>query len=113
MGLVPCCRICYADGMTKLQSLWQGDLPLDEAFWTWVIGVGVLVNLITSGLSLILIAAERPWEVLFVGYVLSVSYNAVATVGVWRSAARHEGDPDQANLARLVTVAVMSVLTVT
>ena len=38
---------------------------------------------------------------------------ATSVVGVWRSAARHEGDPGQANLARLVTVVVMLVLTVT
>ena len=31
--------------MTKMRSLWSGELPLDEAFWTWAIGIGLLVNL--------------------------------------------------------------------
>lgn len=97
----------------KLQSLWRGELPLGEAFWTWAIGIGLLVNLASSMLFLGLMTMDRPWAALVVGYVLSVPYNLLATVGVWRSAARHEGDPGQANLARLVTVVVMLVLTVT
>ena len=99
--------------MTKLRSLWSGDLPLAEAFWTWAVGVGLLVNLSSSILFLTLITADRPWAALAVGYGLSVPYNVLATVGVWRSAARHEGDPGQANLARLVTLVMMVVLTVT
>ncbi len=99
--------------MTKLRSLWRGELPLGEAFWTWAIGVGLLVNLLSSLLFLALISADRPWAALFVGYALSVPYNALATVGVWRSAARYEGDVSHASLARLVTAIVMLVLTVT
>ena len=99
--------------MTKLRSLWRGELPLGEAFWTWAIGVGLLVNLLSSLLFLALISADRPWAALFVGYALSVPYNALATVGVWRSADRYEGDVSHANLARLVTAVVMLVLTVT
>ena len=31
--------------MAKVLSLWQGELPLGEAFWTWAIGIGLVVNL--------------------------------------------------------------------
>ncbi len=99
--------------MTKLRSLWRGKLPLVEAFWTWTIGVGLLVNLASSILFLTLIAAERPWMALFVGYGLSVPYNVLAMVGVWRSAARYEGDANHANLARLAAALVLALLTVT
>ena len=99
--------------MMKLRSLWRGELPLAEAFWTWTIGVGLLVNLTSSVLFLTLIAAERPWLALFVGYGLSVPYNALAMVGVWRSSAHYEGDANHANLARLAAALVLVLLTVT
>ena len=57
--------------------------------------------------------ADRPWEALVVGYGMSVPYNVLATVGVWRSAARYEGEAGHADLARMVTAVVMLVLTVT
>jgi hypothetical protein len=99
--------------MMKLRALWLGKLPLGEAFWTWAIGIGLPVNLITSVLFLALIAADRPWAALFVGYGLSVPYNVLAGVGVWRSAARYEGPAGHAELARIVTVVVLLLLSVT
>jgi hypothetical protein len=99
--------------MAKLRSLWLGELPLVEAFWTWAIGIGLLVNVTTSVLFLALITADRPWAALFVGYVLSVPYNVLAAVGVWRSAAHYQGHGGHAELARIVTVVVMLLLSVT
>ena len=99
--------------MTKLRALWSGDLPLGEAFWTFAIGIGVLVNLASSVLFLALITLDRPFAALFVGYVLSVPYNVVALVGVWRSAARYQGEALHADLARIVTLVVMLLLSVT
>jgi hypothetical protein len=97
----------------KLRALWRGELPLAEAFWTWAICVGLLVNLTTSVLFLALIAADRPWPALFVGYALSVPYNLLAAVGVWRSAGRYRGRAAHAELARFATVALMLLLSVT
>ena len=99
--------------MRKLHALWSGELPLGEAFWTFAIGIGLLVNLTTSGLFLTLITLDRPWAALFVGYVLSVPYNVVALVGVWRSAARYQGQTGLADVARIVTVVVMLVFSLT
>jgi hypothetical protein len=99
--------------MTKLRSLWSGELPLGEAFWTWAIGIGLLVNLSTSAAFLALITADRPWAALFVGYVLSVPYNILAGVGVWRSAALYDGPAVHAELARIAVVIVMLLLSVT
>ena len=50
--------------MAKLRSLWLGELPLGEAFWTWAIGIKLLVNVTTSALFLALITADRPWAAL-------------------------------------------------
>lgn len=99
--------------MRRLRSLWLGELSLDEAFWTWAITIGLLVNLATSALFLALITADRPWAALLAGYALSVPYNALAVVGVWRSAARYPGPALHADLARVATVAVMLLLSVT
>ena len=99
--------------MKKLHSLWLGRLPLSEAFWTWAIGIGILVNLTTSALFLAMIAADRPWAALLFGYALSIPYNLLAVVGVWRSAGRYQGPASHADLARVVTIIVMLFLTVT
>jgi hypothetical protein len=99
--------------MTRLRALWSGDLPLGEAFWTYAVGVGLAVNLTTSLLFLVLLSWDRPLAALFVGYALSVPYNVVALVGVWRAAARYEGPRLHADLARIVTVVGMVLLSLT
>ena len=107
------CRRCNVGLMAKLLALWSGDLALDEAFWTWTVTVGLLVNISSSILFLVLIIQDRPLAALFVGYGLSVPYNVVATVGVWRSAARYAGPSLHADLARMVGILFMAVLTLT
>jgi hypothetical protein len=99
--------------MTKLLALWSGDLALNEAFWTWTVTVGLLVNIATSILFLVLILQDQPLAAVLVGYGLSVPYNIVATIGIWRSAARYGGPSLHADLARIASVLLMAVLTVT
>ncbi|MBO6882966.1 MAG: hypothetical protein JJ869_05215 [Marivita sp.] len=93
--------------------LWSGDLVLNEACWTWTVTVGLLVNISTSILFLVLILQDQPLAAVLVGYGLSVPYNIVATVRVWRSAARYSGPSLHADLARIVTVTLMAGLTLT
>jgi hypothetical protein len=99
--------------MDKLRALWMGDLPLADAFWMWAVIGGLLVNISTSLLFLMLIMLDQPWLALIVGYVFSVPYNVLVTVGVWRSAERHDGPRLHADLARWATVILMIVLSVT
>ena len=99
--------------MKKVRALWTGELPLAEAFWTYAVSIGLTVNVVTSLLFLALITADRPLAALFVGYVCSVPYNLVAVVGVWRSAARHQGERAHAELARIVTLIGMILLSFT
>ena len=103
----------YTVGMAKLRSLWFGELPLGDAFWTWAITIGLLVNVTTSVLFLTMIVLDRPWAALLLGYALSVPYNLLAMVGVWRSAARYQAPSGHADLARFTTLLVMVLLTVT
>lgn len=93
--------------------LWRGDLPLSDAFWIGAVTVGLTVNVATSLLFLGLITADLPWPALIVGYGISLPYNALALVGVWRSAARHDGPPLHAELARYATLLLMAVLSLT
>jgi hypothetical protein len=97
--------------MTGLRRLWRGELPLKEAFWTWAVGIGLTINLAALLISLILVTEDRAVAALVVGHGISVPYNIVATVGVWRSAAHHPNHSD-AVTARIVTVVMMVVLTI-
>ena len=99
--------------MNALRRLWRGDLPLPQAFWYWAVAGGIVVNLLTSISFLVLIMHDLIVAALVVGYALSVPYNFVVTVGVWRSAGRYEGERRWADLARIVTVAGMLLLSVT
>jgi hypothetical protein len=96
--------------MTRLRALWSGDLPLREAFWTYAVAGGVVVNGLTTLLLFVLLAADRPIAALLLGYGLPLPYNVTALVGVWRSAGRHEGKRLHAELARIVTPVLIVVL---
>lgn len=99
--------------MTRILQLWKGELPLQEAFWNWAVIGGLAVNLITS-LAFTFFIIERQFiPALLSGYGLSLPYNILAAVGVWRSAERYEGEQKWAELAKLVTVAGMILLSVT
>lgn len=99
--------------MTAIRRLWLGELPLPEAFWTWAVAGGLAINAITSGLFLALMMHDHIVAAFIAGYAVSVPYNEVVAVGVWRSAARYQGDRHWADLARIVTVAGMVLLSVT
>lgn len=103
---------CHAMAGT-LKQLWRGEVPLPKAFWTWAVLGGLLVNGVTTGLFLALVTSGLPLSALVVGYVLSVPYNLVAVVGVWRAADRYAGDRAWAETARIVALVGLIVLTLT
>lgn len=99
--------------MNRLRDLWRGDLPLQNAFWNWAVLGGLIVNLASSAAFLLLMTADQMIPALIVGYGLSVPYNILVSVGVWRSADRYEGERRWADLAKLAAVAGMILLSVT
>lgn len=99
--------------MKTLIRLWRGDLELPDAFWNWAVFGGLIVNLTSSAAFLFLIMAGQPVAAAICGYVLSVPYNIAVVVGVWRSVARYDGEQKWADLARIVTVTGMVLLSVT
>ncbi len=96
-----------------MRRLWNGDLPLDQAFWTYAVAGGLLVNLFTSLAFMGFVAVDQPLAALFAGYGLSVPYNLIVVVGVWRAAGRHQEDPARADRLRIITLIGMVLLTVT
>lgn len=99
--------------MSKLSALWRGDYALVNAFWTWAVTIGILVNLVTSVLFLTLIMQDLAWAALMIGYGVSVPYNVVAVAGVWRAASRYDGPNIHADLARGATIVLMAALSFT
>ena len=99
--------------MKHLSRLWRGELALHNAFWNWAVFGGLIVNVGSSGLFLLLILADRPILAVIVGYAFPVPYNVIVSVGVWRSAERYAGERRWAELAQTVTVIGMVLLSVT
>lgn len=98
--------------MEKVAALWRGDLALGDAFWNWAVVGGLIVNVLTSILLLVLVTLDHVVLALVVGKGLSLPYNLLAVVGVWRAAATYRGPPYRADLARGTVVAMMVVLSV-
>ena len=98
---------------SEARRLWRGDLPLGRAFWTYAVLGGLVVNMTTSALFLVLAVNHRMIAALIAGYALSVPYNLIVLVGVWRSAGRYQGERSHADLARFVTLGLMAVLSMT
>jgi len=99
--------------MTAILRFWRGELPLPAAFWNWAVIGGFAVNAVTTLLFLILVMEDRPIAALVAGYAFSIPYNLFAMVGVWRSAANFDGDPRWAGIARIVTVVMLGLLSLT
>jgi hypothetical protein len=99
--------------MTALRRLWLGELPLADAFWNWAVIGGIVVNGLTTVGFLALIMADQTIAAFVAGYAFSIPYNILAAVGVWRSAGRYRGERHWADIARIVTVAGMVLLSLT
>jgi hypothetical protein len=99
--------------MTRLYRLWRGELELADAFWNWAVFGGLVLNMASSALFVFLIIADRPISAFIAGYVLSVPYNVIVSVGVWRSAERYVGENRMAEVAPIVTIIGMVLLSIT
>ena len=98
---------------SRLKSLWAGEVPLPEVFWHYAVGYGLILNIATSILFVVLVKTNAsPW-VLVPAYFLPVPYNLFMIVAVWRSAGRYQGPKQWAELARIGTVIGMLILTAT
>ena len=99
--------------MNSLRRLWRGELALADAFWNWAVFGGLAINVATTVLLFFFIMADRPISALIAGYAFSVPYNVIVSMGVWRSAERYAGERRWADLARIVTIIGMILLSLT
>ena len=93
-----------------IKSLWAGEVPLREAFWTYAVAYGLILNMSTSALFLVVAAMGANAWVLVPVFLLPVPYNFFMIVAVWRSAGRYQGSKDWADLARILTLLGMLLL---
>jgi hypothetical protein len=99
--------------MASLSRLWRGGLPLKDAFWNWAVAGGLIVNILSSAAFLFLADDGLLLAAFIAGYAPSLPYNVLVTVGVWRAAERYEGERRWADLARIVTIVWMIILSLT
>ncbi|WP_337876074.1 hypothetical protein [Elioraea sp.] len=96
-----------------LMRLWRGEVPLEQAIWTWGVLVALPVNIVTTVGTFLLIAADRPFAAFFVGYVMSIPYNVLALVAIWRSAGLSDEPARVVWTVRSVAVVWLTLLSVT
>ncbi len=72
----------------SLRQLWRGQLPLNVAFWRYLISYGLILNLVATFAALMAIVNEAhiAWAIFL--HVLPLPYGIVSAVGTWRSADR-------------------------
>ena len=85
----------------SLTQLWLGQLPLQEAFWRYLITYDLILNLAATFTALSLFLTEAPVFLAAIVHFLPLPYSLFAGIGAWRSADRFEGNPNLANAAKL------------
>jgi hypothetical protein len=88
----------------SLRQLWLGQLPLQEAFWRWLITYDLILNLFATMAALALVLAEAPIVWAAVVHFLPLPYSLFAATGTWRSADRYDGKPFHATAAKLALI---------
>lgn len=86
-----------------LKHLWNGDLPLREAFWSHAIIFAALASLAATVAAYVLIAMGYSSLLALAVYLAPTPYIVATWIGVLRSADRYEGPDRWAGLARLIS----------
>lgn len=94
-------------------ALWSGEIPLPVAFWRYAVAWGLIINITTSIGTIVTVLADAPAWILVPVHLLPTPFNLLVVIGVWRSAGHYDGDRNYANLARIVTLVGMLVLSAT
>lgn len=89
----------------RIADLWSGRVPLAEAFWTYAIFWGFLINMATTLAFLGLVVVEAPAWIAAAAHFAPLPWNLLVLVAVWRSAGR----PDVSKRLRLVARSVIAV----
>ena len=76
--------------MNEFIQLLKGKIPIERAFWTWAVAGGLIVNLVTSLIFILLLSHGYSILGAIIGYGCSLPYNVIICVGVIRSAVNLE-----------------------
>jgi len=88
----------------SLKALWLGQLPLQEAFWRYLVTYDLILNLTATMAALMLIITEAPIILAAIVHFLPLPYSLFAATGTWRSADRYEGNPLHVSIAKFVII---------
>jgi hypothetical protein len=91
--------------MSRLKSLWRGQLPLETAFWHYTIYWGLIINLAATTISVVLLLSDASVALAVAVHLLPVPYSVLTIFGVWRSARYHRGQGGFATFARVGVLA--------
>ena len=88
----------------SLRQLWQGQLPLNVAFWRYLINYGLILNLAATIAAIVAITSEFhiAWAIIL--HFLPLPYSLLSAVGAWRSADRSGENSSLAKAAKIVVV---------
>lgn len=71
-----------------VRSLWRGERPLARVFWSDMIVVGSLVNILATAAAMLLFVAGAPIAFGVAVHFAPIAYNVLLFLAVWQSAAR-------------------------
>jgi hypothetical protein len=97
--------------LRRITDLWRGSLPLADAFWTYAIFWGFLINMAATLTTLGLVVADVPGWLAALVHFTPLPWNLLVLVAVWRSAGRPEVSEPLRLVARGVIVAWSGFLT--
>ncbi|HEY7647062.1 MAG TPA: hypothetical protein VH858_18615 [Hyphomicrobiales bacterium] len=100
-----------ASAWSFLRSRWRGEVPLGIVFWRDMICVGTALNVLSTMVALLLLAAEAGTPTVLTVHFAPVPWNLFLFLSVWRSASNTGGQ--QASLAKaMAAVWVLLVTTI-
>ena len=69
-------------------SLWRADFPLPRVFWTDMIVIGSMVNIVGTAAAMLLFVSGAPIAIGVFVHFAPVPYNVLLFLSVWQAAAR-------------------------
>lgn len=89
--------------ISRIASLWRGEVPLARVFWEYTIGWATILNLIAAGAALAIFVKDGPLWLGLLLHFCAVPLNAFLVVSIWRAAMR-ESASALAGFARVASV---------
>ena len=74
--------------LVYVRNLWRGELPLARVFWTDMILIGSLVNMLATIAALILFVSGAPVALGVIAHFAPVPYNLLLLFAVWQASSR-------------------------